>query len=139
MTIRGTSTIFRRGPAGSLFRRLSDLARAATVAALLGAAAVAVADDSGQHKVLTLAVVNGAVPDVGDTIRVKQGDDLEFRWSGDKPMELHLHGYDIEVKITPPAPAVMAFRARLPGRFPIEVHGQGRGPHRPILYLEVYP
>ena len=54
-------------------------------------------------------------------------------------MTLHLHGYDIESKLAPGEPAAMAFKATIPGRFPVEVHGAGKGPHRPVLYLEVYP
>ena len=111
------------------------------IAALLSSAALAAlaAGTAPQHRVLTFSVVNGAVPGVGDTVKVQQGDDLELRWSSDKPMELHLHGYDIEVKVSPQAPAVMSFKANIPGRFPIEQHGQGPGHHRPVLYLEVHP
>jgi hypothetical protein len=54
-------------------------------------------------------------------------------------MELHLHGYDIEVKVSPGSPAVMSFKASIPGRFSVEQHGQGPGHHRAVLYLEVYP
>jgi hypothetical protein len=129
-----------RGHGFELFARLpSRMAHGATVIALLCVATVAYADASGQPKILTLSLVNGVIRDVGDTVKVKQGDQLELRWSSDKPMQLHLHGYDIEVKVSPQAPAVMAFKANLPGRFPIEPHGQGSGPHHPILYLEVYP
>ena len=99
----------------------------------------AVAADGVRHKVLTLSIVKGAVAGVGDTLRVQQGDDVELRWSSDKPMELHLHGYDIEVKVSPQAPAVMSFKANIPGRFPVEPHGQELRHHRPVLYLEVHP
>ena len=104
-----------------------------------GMLTTAVAADAVRHKVLMLSVVKGAVAGVGDTLKVQQGDDLELRWSSDKPMELHLHGYDIEVKVSPQAPAVMSFKANIPGRFPVEPHGQGPGHHRPVLYLEVHP
>jgi hypothetical protein len=30
------------------------------------------------------------------TLRVKRGEDVELRWSSDRRIQLHLHGYDIE-------------------------------------------
>lgn len=110
---------------------------AALIVAFTMVATAASPDVAVRHKVMTLSIVNGAVPDVGDTIRVKQGDDLELHWSSDKPVDLHLHGYDIEARISPQAPATMSFKANIPGRFPIEAHGSGS--HRAIVYLEVYP
>lgn len=115
------------------------LSGVALIVALTGPAAVpALAGDATQAKHFAMSLVNGAVAGSSDTIRVKRGDDVELRWSSDKPMELHLHGYDIEVKVTPAAPAVMSFKAKIPGRFPIEPHGQGQH-HRAVMYLEVLP
>jgi hypothetical protein len=96
------------------------------------------AANAAQPKHFALSLVNGALV-APDTIRVKQGDDVELRWTSDKPMELHLHGYDIEVKVAPAAPAMMSFSAKIPGRFPIEPHGQEQGRHRAVIYLEVLP
>jgi FtsP/CotA-like multicopper oxidase with cupredoxin domain len=116
---------------------LRGLAFGALAATLCGASMAA---DEAQRKAMAFSVVNGAVAGVpGDTVKVKQGDDLELKWSSDKPMELHLHGYDIEVKVSPQAPALMKFKANIPGRFPIEQHGQGPGHHKAVLYLEVHP
>jgi len=97
------------------------------------------AANAAQPKHFVLSLVNGALVGAPDTIRVKQGDDVELRLTSDKPMELHLHGYDIEVKVAPAAPAVMSFSAKIPGRFPIEPHGQEQGRHRAVIYLEVLP
>jgi hypothetical protein len=129
----------RQGPFESSYRLIRGLASGAIIVIFACMVTKAVAADGVQHKVLTLSVVNGSVAGVGDTVKVQQGDDLELRWSSDKPMELHLHGYDIEVKVSPQAPAVMSFKANIPGRFPVEPHGQGPGHHRPVLYLEVHP
>jgi hypothetical protein len=52
---------------------------------------------------------------------------------------LHLHGYDIERAVEPGAPATMAFRASLAGRFPVSEHGHGGRHGRTVLYLEVHP
>jgi hypothetical protein len=120
------------------------LALVAGVAATLPQSAVArdspsQSSDRSPRKVFELALRNGRVAGAGDTVRVIQGDELELRWSSDKPIALHLHGYDIEIKVAPAAPAVMSFKANLPGRFPVSEHGQGPGSHRAVLYLEVHP
>ena len=116
---------------------LRGLACGALFAAL---SCAAVAADPAPHRAMAFSVVNGAVSGVaGDTLKVQQGDELELKWTSDKPMELHLHGYDIEVKVGPKTPAVMSFKANIPGRFSIEQHGQGPGRHKPVLYLEVHP
>jgi len=105
----------------------------------------ALAADAPQHRALDFSVVNGAIANAAaagiaeDTLKVQQGDEIELKWSSDKAMELHLHGYDIEVKLAPQKPAAMKFKASIPGRFPIEQHGQGPGHHKPVLYLEVRP
>jgi len=94
---------------------------------------------AAEAKAFALALENGALHEGSDTVRVKQGDAVELRWTTDRAITLHLHGYDIESKVAPGKATVMAFKAMLPGRFPVEVHGAGKGPHRPVLYLEVYP
>lgn len=53
---------------------------------------------------------------------------------------LHLHGYEIETHVAPDKPAIMAFRARLTGRFPVEIHGEGgKHRHRALVHVEIYP
>jgi hypothetical protein len=73
------------------------------------------------------------------TLRVKRGDDVELRWSSDRRIQLHLHGYDIERAVEPQAPTVMAFKASIAGRFPVSEHGHGARHGRTVLYLEVHP
>ncbi|HEX4597804.1 MAG TPA: hypothetical protein VH278_08470 [Burkholderiaceae bacterium] len=107
--------------------------------ALLSLTEAAFAETAAEHRVLTFSLVHGVVHNAADTVKVRQGDELELRWSSDQPMQLHLHGYNIEVRVSPQAPAVMAFKANLPGRFPVEPHGPGPAAHHPVLYLEVYP
>ena len=71
------------------------------------------------------------------TIRVSQGDQVELYWSSDKPVMLHLHGYDIHAEVTPHVPVVMQFKAHASGRFPVESHGESG--HGSLIYLEVHP
>jgi hypothetical protein len=74
-----------------------------------------------------------------DTLKVKQGDQVQVSVVSDQPLVLHLHGYDIETKVVPPAPALMAFKADLAGRFPVHEHRSGAGNHRAVMFIEVHP
>lgn len=79
------------------------------------------------------------VPD--ETIRVTKGDKVSLRWTSDEDVELHLHGYDVEVEIAAGEPGTMNFEAHATGRFPVTVHGwgnEGHG-HDALTYIEVYP
>ena len=92
---------------------------------------------SGQIKRFELHIHQGKVMIDEKTIRVAQGDHIELHWFSAKPIELHLHGYDIHIEVTSNSPAVMHFKAHASGRFPIESHG-GSG-HGSLIYLEVHP
>jgi hypothetical protein len=74
-----------------------------------------------------------------DTLKVHKGDQVRVRLSSDRPMVLHLHGYDIEVKVAPPTPALLTFKADVAGRFPMQEHREGAGHHRAVLFIEVHP
>jgi FtsP/CotA-like multicopper oxidase with cupredoxin domain len=90
--------------------------------------------------IVDLAVVNGRLSAANDTLRVKQGESIALRWTSDKPLNLHLHGYDIELKVPPNTPTTMSFVAKIPGRFPVSDHGQGTThQHHALAYLEVLP
>ncbi len=125
-------------PCNATFRAwLISIALAwATVAAIVEAGAAEFTFD--------LYIERGRVPASMQVIRVKQGDAVKLRWTTDRPLILHLHGYDIEMKIKPGTIGVMAFVARVTGRFPVEVHdspragGQSHG-EAPLVRIEVYP
>jgi hypothetical protein len=94
--------------------------------------------------IYVLAVANGRVPENMRLIRVKQNDVVKLQWRTDKPMSVHLHGYDIEREIRPGAVTDMTFTARATGRFTIEPHvgkAQAGGyAHGDVLVtIEVYP
>jgi hypothetical protein len=91
-----------------------------------------------------LAIANGRVPDNMRRIRVKQNDTVKLEWSTDKPVSVHLHGYDIEQDIKPGAVSEMTFVARATGRFTVEPHigktQSGGHAHGDVLVtIEVYP
>jgi hypothetical protein len=54
-------------------------------------------------------------------IKVQQGEMVELVVSSDRADEVHVHGYDIKADVMPTRTARIAFRARLAGRFEIEL------------------
>lgn len=92
-------------------------------------------------KTLDIAIKNGVVTG-SKSARVTLGDTVILRWTSDKPLELHLHGYDLTVSVAPGGGAEMKVAARATGRFPVEVHmagARGGHAHKPLFHLEVYP
>jgi len=98
-----------------------------------------------QEVVFDLRIEKGkVVPPSMRLVRVKQGGAVKLRWTSDKPIVLHLHGYDIETRVEPGAVAEMAFAARAAGRFPVEEHKpNAKGGHShgeaPLVRIEVRP
>ena len=107
-------------------------------AALLLVVGVAAADAA--EVTFVLRIENGRVPEAMRRIRVKQHDVVKLRWSTDRPMTLHLHGYDVESKLAPGTVSEMTFTARATGRFTIEPHQHSSGAHGAVLVtIEVHP
>lgn len=95
---------------------------------------------------INLHIKNRHITGGATKITVTQGQWIALHWVTDEAVSLHLHGYDIEHKVSPGNPAVMQFKAHATGRFPITSHGfgdnkegHGKGHHAALLYLEVYP
>jgi hypothetical protein len=91
-----------------------------------------------------ITVKNRKVEPAQKLIRVTRGDTLELEFTTDEAAELHLHGYDKLIKVTPAAPTVLRLDAAIAGRFSIEAHGfasdkSGQRGHVVLLYLEVHP
>lgn len=84
-----------------------------------------------------LRISGGELPANMRIIRVKQNDKVKLQWSADRRTVVHLHGYDIEKTVMPGSVTEMAFSARITGRFPVEVHGQGH--ENTLAYIEVSP
>lgn len=96
---------------------------------------------SGGTQRIELAIQNRSLGIEDSTLRVTEGNRIELVWTTDEAVELHLHGYDIELNVLESEPAVMAFEAHATGRFPITSHGFGDDDHghQTLLYLEVHP
>jgi hypothetical protein len=90
-----------------------------------------------------LSIERGQVPARMRLVRVKQGDVVKLRWSSDRPIALHLHGYDVEQKVEPGAVAEMTFTARATGRFSVQEHkphaSGGHSHGSTIVQIEVLP
>ena len=107
------------------------------------AAGLAVTGAKAEELTFELRIERAQLPPNKRLIRVKQGDVVKLRWSSDRPIALHLHGYDIERKIEPGVVTEMTFTARATGRFPVEEHqarsGGGHTHGGPIVQVEVLP
>lgn len=91
-----------------------------------------------------LTIANGRLPDNMRLIRVKQNDVVKLEWRTDKPLSVHLHGYDIEQELKPGTVTEMTFTARATGRFTVEPHigktpSDGRAHGDILVTIEVYP
>jgi len=100
----------------------------------------AVAQEAPQQ-VIEVRIEHRKVVAPSGTIRITEGDVIELLWTSDEPVELHLHGYDLEIQVHPDRPAAMVIEAHATGRFPITSHGWGEGGHGhdALTYLEVVP
>jgi FtsP/CotA-like multicopper oxidase with cupredoxin domain len=96
---------------------------------------------AASEQTFELTVEHGSLPEAMRTIRVHEGDVVRLHWRADRPLTLHLHGYDIEWRVLPGQPAESSFTAYATGRFDIEIHGSGGREQRnaPLAVLEVYP
>ena len=119
------------------FLALSCLCLALTLAADTARAG----DASPELQRFVLEIRDRAVQHDGDVIRVTQGQQVELVWTSDEPVQLHLHGYDIEFDVEPGTATSRSFKAHATGRFPITSHGFGdhQHGHQTLLYLEVHP
>src|SRR5262245_25575421 len=107
-----------------------------------GGAMILAADAADVTYVVAIATVH--VPKNLLLHPLKQNDVVKLDWSTDKPISVHLHGYDIEKDIKPGTVTQMMFVARATGRFTVEPHigktPAGGHAHGDVLVtIEVYP
>ena len=93
-----------------------------------------------------IAVADGAVARTQRVLKVPHQAEVTITWTVDRPMTIHLEGYDISVAARPGQPETMRFKAFATGRFPVHAHegDQGEGKkhahgHGALLRLEVHP
>lgn len=88
-------------------------------------------------KVFELSVVRGELDEGERTIRVTEGDVVELHWSSDEEIELHMHGYNVELAVGPGSRKIMRLNTTKAGRFAILNHDGS--PPNVLVYLEVAP
>jgi hypothetical protein len=86
------------------------------------------ADPSGDQADVTIniTVANGKVNPSGATIKAKAGQTILVTAVSDAADEVHIHGYDKELPLTPGKPASVKFTANMKGTFEIETHESGK-------------
>ena len=102
---------------------------------------------SAQPRQFAITIKQRKVEAAANVIRVSQGDAVEIVLTSDEAAEVHLHGYDLLLSLTPNVPATMQFTAKIAGRFPLEAHrfgaasssAKGTAAAGPLLYVEVHP
>ena len=105
------------------------------LAVALAAGTIGVA--CAETRLFELTLKGGQLPENQRLVRVTQGDEVTLKWTTDRAYTLHIHGYELEAKLTPQAPVELKFTARATGRFPMEIHGPGT--ERTVGHLEVHP
>jgi hypothetical protein len=73
-------------------------------------------------KTIVVTVANGRPQGGIQRPKLEKGDKVVLVVRTDAGEEVHLHGYDIERQVTPGKPVRIAFTAKLPGRFELELH-----------------
>jgi len=116
--------------------RFTYFKRTPLIAALL---AVAVANAHAEERVFPLEIQSQAPTAKPSVLAVRQNDQVVIRVSSDQPVQVHLHGYDIESDVVPNVLTSLRFTATATGRFPIEIHSREPLKQRPLAYLEVRP
>ena len=77
-------------------------------------------DDEPQEQVHDIEIEGGAM--IPAEVSAGQGDQVTLRFTSDAPVEVHLHGYDLEEEVEPGEEAELSFEAELTGQFEIEDH-----------------
>jgi hypothetical protein len=58
-------------------------------------------------------------------VTVDEGTRVVLEVTSDVADEAHLHGYDLQMPLTPGQPNTLSFVAKVPGRFELELHHAG--------------
>jgi plastocyanin len=70
----------------------------------------------------TIAVRGRAIAGDPKALRFSGGERVRFRVTSDEPVEVHVHGYDVEEEAAPGAPAEFSFAPKIQGAYDIELH-----------------
>jgi plastocyanin len=87
------------------------------------------------EKTFDLVVKNGKLASGPANMKVRVGEQVTLRIQSNANDELHVHGYDLKMRIKAGDTATLQFAATRSGRFELELHRK----HTPLGALEVYP
>jgi heme/copper-type cytochrome/quinol oxidase subunit 2 len=73
-----------------------------------------------QEEMIALAINEGSMSP--SEVTVYEGDQVNLQITSDRPVEFHLHGYDLTEEVEPGETAELSFEATNTGRFAIEDH-----------------
>jgi len=82
-----------------------------------------------------IVVKDGKLASGPESMKVREGDQVTLRIHSNANDELHVHGYDLKLRIKAGEPATLQFAATRSGRFELELHRK----HAAAGALEVYP
>jgi hypothetical protein len=98
---------------------------------------------AGASRIVDVSIVGGKADGGVRTVRVERGEVIALRVRADEATTVHLHGYDIELRVPAQSSASVELTARIVGRFPVTAHLPSKGGKKPaeptLLYLEVHP
>ncbi len=125
---------------------VTETAKRLLLASIIIGLSLSLADEQSAMESLDPAKIDVQIEHrkvVGDqVIRLIEGQEVRIVWATDEAAELHIHGYDIRIDISPDTPVETSFTAYATGRFAVTSHGfggdHGHG-HETLLYIEVYP
>ena len=111
-----------------------DVAAPAPTSAAPSAGAPAPSPTPG-GTVVEVTYAGGEVTGADARVPVKLGEQVVLRFTSDVVEEIHVHGYDLYVDLTPGKTEEITFTADIPGSFEVELHEAGR----PLYQLRVAP
>ncbi len=76
--------------------------------------------DEPQESIYDVAIEGGVMEPA--EISVEERDKVTLRFASDTPIEVHLHGYDLEEEVSPGEETELSFEADVTGRFEVEDH-----------------
>ena len=126
-------------PAGPFMRAGKRFRYAGATLLIAALFAMAVTSAYAEDRVFALEIHSDGPPAKPQVLEAHQNDQVVVRVSSDKPVQVHLHGYDIEIDVVPNVVTSFRFTATATGRFPIEIHSKDPLEQRPLAYLEVRP
>jgi hypothetical protein len=116
-------------------RARASLPRVSSELPALGPATMPGSGGGPATQTFDLVVSGGRLTSGPSTITVAKGDLVVLRIDTDREDELHVHGYDLSLKLHRGQTGSLAFQADRTGRFDVELHHGGGE----IAALEVQP